>query len=207
MSAITCYFCYREGDWKYLHLLPNGVCWLCPDCRVSTTRGKKDMPSVLKDWVQNLGLRHQGTLLTAVRGCDTAPKDDPSKLLIRCLRAEILNAHCGDNMQARTFIEAVDMEEMLRRFNLFRKSHDHYPMHYFMHVLHAIEIIGYKAPSNRAGVWKGFYVSLCNKLHLNVETERELDQRLNADEETFASRDYTCDGTPKCPSPYLGTGR
>jgi hypothetical protein len=32
------------------------------------------MSSVLQDWVQELPLRAQGTLLTGIRGCDVAPK-------------------------------------------------------------------------------------------------------------------------------------
>lgn len=33
------------------------------------------MTSVLKDWVMELPLRAQGTLLTGIRGCDLAPKN------------------------------------------------------------------------------------------------------------------------------------
>ena len=32
------------------------------------------MQSVLQDWVMKLPLREQGTLMTAVRGCDSEPK-------------------------------------------------------------------------------------------------------------------------------------
>lgn len=146
--------------------------------------------SILQDWVSELGLRHQGVLLTVIRGCDTAPKDDPSKLLTRCIRAVLLNAHCGDARKAATFIQAVSTEELVDRFTAFRKNLDHYPHHYVMHVVHAIEIIGYKHPDPRIqGTWRAFYVRLAEGLHLRFETEEELDERLNADELTFASRD------------------
>jgi hypothetical protein len=153
--------------------------------------------SILQDWVMGLGLRHQGVLLTAVRGCDTAPKDDPSKLFVRCYRAVILNAHCGDPRKSRTFIEAVDPPELQERFKAFRKSVDHYPHHWVLHQTHAIEIVGYKHPNavTRA-LWFNFYRALVTALHLNTETEEQLDARLDADEETFAARDHTCDGTP-----------
>jgi hypothetical protein len=42
--------------------------------------------SILQDWVQSLGLRQQGVILTAIRGCDTAPKLDTAKALTRSLR-------------------------------------------------------------------------------------------------------------------------
>lgn len=147
------------------------------------------MPSILQDWVVKLGLRHQGVLLTAVRGCDTSPKEDASKKFTRCLRAVILNPHCGDAAKAATFIEKVDTEELKSRFRAFRKDLDHLPHHYVMHFVHATEIIGHKHPGSFvAGLWKGFYFDLCRGLHVNPETEEQLDDRLNADEETFASR-------------------
>jgi hypothetical protein len=180
----------------------NGLCptssgdWLDVMVQYAEAVEREKSKSVLQAWVMSLGLRHQGTLLTAVRGCDTAPKNDHSKLFVRCLRAEILNAHCGDPEKAKTFIERTDGDELLRRFNFFRRNCDHYPHHYLMHLLHAIEIIGYKGPAGRCGYWRAFYVQLCLGLHLTPETEYELDHRLNADEETFAARDHTCDGAP-----------
>jgi hypothetical protein len=147
------------------------------------------MKSILQDWVMELGLRHQGVLLTVVRGCDTAPKDDPSKLFTRCIRAVILNAHCGDPAKARTFIEAVSPEIQSQRFHAFRKNLDHYPHHYVMHALHALEIIGYKHPDQRQREeFKFFYLILCRGLHVNPETEDQLNERLNADEETFGNQ-------------------
>lgn len=145
--------------------------------------------SIVQDWVQDLGLRHQGVLMTAIRGCDTAPKNDPSKLFVRCYRSVVLNAHCGDPARAKTFIEAVSGDELLSRFEDFRKNLDHYPHHYVMHLIHSIEIIGYKHPdwSVRAK-WHAFYLILCNGLHLAMESQAELDHRLDADEETFGQR-------------------
>lgn len=165
------------------------------------------MKSVLQDWVMRLGLRHQGVLLTAVRGCDTAPKNDPSKDLTRVYRAMVLNSHCGDAVKAATFIELPDYKEVERRMNAFRKNLDHYPHHYIMHFMHAAQIIGYKRISDSmrqeawlAGVphenfgrhekmWLDLYLKMCKGLHVNPETEEQMDRRLNADEETFAKID------------------
>lgn len=152
---------------------------------------------VLQDWVLRLGLRHQGTLLTAVRGCDDAPKDDPSKKFVRCFRAAILNAHCGDPRKAATFIEACPPAEIEARFQEFRRSTDHYPHHYVMHLLHCCEIVGFKHPNpSTRQMWHSFYGRMCRALHLNPESEAQLDARLDADEQTFAARDadWCCDG-------------
>jgi hypothetical protein len=155
------------------------------------------MPSVLQSWVENLGLRHQGTLLTAVRGCDTAMKNEPSKLFVRCFRATILNPHCGDAKKAQTFIEAVEPLEVRMHFDDFRRTSEQYPAHYLGHLLHAIQIVGYKHPDCEVrALWESFYRRMVQAQHLNPESEAEMDDRLNADEATFAARDHTCDGTP-----------
>lgn len=140
------------------------------------------MKSVLQDWVMELGLRHQGVMLCAVRGCDTAPKDDPSKLLTRCLRYEVLNCFCVDPAKAVSFIEEVDIDELGERMIAFLKNCDHYPQHYVSHLMHASEVIGYKKPSEQ---WLWFYQKLCKGLHVNPESEEQLDRRLLADEITF----------------------
>ena len=133
-----------------------------------------------------LGLRHQGVLLTAIRGCDTAPKDDPSKLFTRCYRNMVLNCHCGDPQKSVSFIEEVSTEKLYERFHAFRKNLDHYPHHYNMHLIHAIEIVGYKHPVFcHREIWKEFYFRLCRGLHVTPETEGMLDSRLNAEEEHF----------------------
>jgi hypothetical protein len=140
------------------------------------------MKSVLQDWVMELGLRHQGVMLCAVRGCDTAPKDDPSKMLTRCLRYAVLNCHCGDAAKAVSFIELVSKEELRARMIAFLKNCDHYPQHYVSHLMHAAEVVGYKRPSE---AWLWFYQKLCKGLHVSPETEPQLDARLTADETTF----------------------
>lgn len=161
----------------------------CPVCNVRMVMC--DGPTarrnpILQDWVTFLGLRHQGVLLTGVRGCDTAPKDDPSKLFARCVRNMILRPHCGDAAKAVSFIEAVDDATLTKRFRDFIKNCDHYPHHYVMHMVHVVEIIGYDHPDKDVcKIWTGFYYAMCSALHMNPEPRGIMDDRLNADEETF----------------------
>lgn len=144
------------------------------------------MSSILKDWVTTLGLRHQGVLLTAVRGCDTELRHGPSKLLTRCYRELILNAHVGDASKSVSFIEKVDAEQLKTRMRAVLNDHDHLPLHYFMHFVHAVEIIGFYHPDAATrGHWGWFYASACKKLHMTPETRSELDARLNAEEQAF----------------------
>ena len=148
------------------------------------------MASIFQIWVQNLGLRHQGALLTAIRGCDVVERDDESKWLARFYRACILRPHCGDVRQAASFmLWPDDTVEVAKHMNAFIRSHDHYPHHYLMHLIHAAEIVGYKHPDrNIRDYWLSFYRHMCNKFHMNPESEGQLDERLNADEETFGKQ-------------------
>lgn len=159
------------------------------------------MPSILLPWVEALGLRHQGVLLAAIRGCDTAPRNDASKNLVRCFRAEILLPHCGDPKKSASFIEGVDEQTLVDRMQSFIKDHDHYPNHYVGHLILASEIIGYKGPEfavsdshdRRRYVqrnWLEFYQRMCKCLHVTPETEAELDARLNADETEFGKQQH-----------------
>lgn len=161
----------------------------CPACNVrlvSSYDQTARRDPIIQDWVTRLGMRHQGVLMASVRGCDTAPKDDPSKLFARCLRDAVLRPHCGDSGRAVSFIEAVDGPTLESRFTAFIKNCDHYPLHYVMHVIHAMEIVGYKHPDREIGDrWLNFYIRAVDRLHLVREGEQTMDLRLNADGETF----------------------
>lgn len=146
--------------------------------------------SVLQQWVRDLGRRHQGVIVAGVRGCDSAPKHDPSKLLARVYRAYTLVPFVKRAERAATFIKPATGAALLCIFTDFRKSLDHYPHHYVMHVVHAVEIVGYHHfDATARAAWSGLYFDLCRGLHVNPETPEQLDARLNADEEAFGRED------------------
>lgn len=142
------------------------------------------MPSVLQPWVEQLGLRHQGVLMSCIRGCDNVPKEDPTKLLARCLRAVVLVSF---DEKPTSFIEMVDDAELGRRMVAVLKNHDHYAAHYLLHLMHGSEIVGFKHPDHEVRErWRWFYVNLARCFHLFPETEYDLDERLGACEAKFA---------------------
>ena len=147
------------------------------------------MPSILQEWVTTLGLRHQGLLVSAVRGCDIAHRDDPSKHLQRIYRGAILIPHIGHHESAKTYIQVErDYIKWTEHAENFLRCRDPYPNHYIMHFLHAAEIIGYHGPWDFpvfGDRWREFYFAMCQALHLPPESKTELDSRLNADEEAF----------------------
>lgn len=144
------------------------------------------MTSVLKPWVEQLGLRYQGVLMSCVRGCDSVEKNDASKNLARCLRSIVLNSF---NENPSSFIENVNDIELQERMVAVLKNHDHYPIHYILHIIHSAEIIGYKHPNeNIRNQWYWFYREFVHKFHMSPETERQLSYRLEADESSFANQ-------------------
>lgn len=158
---------------------------------MKTATKKRETPAtgILQEWVAKLGLRHQGVLMTVIRGCDTAPKVDASKDLTRLVRSVLLNTHCDNPDDAKSFIETCSLTETLRRMNAFADNLDHYPHHFVMHMIHAVEVIGYCHPDEATrSVWQGFYIIFCNGLHVPFESKAEMDRRLDADEDEFGER-------------------
>lgn len=150
---------------------------------------------VLQEWVAKLGLRHQGVLLTAIRGCDTAPREDDSKAFTRALRGVLLNTHCADPKDAVSFIEACPADELIGRANALRKNLDHYPHHFVMHVVHACEVIGYCHPDEVVrGAFQGIYGLFCRSLHVRPETAEAMNDRLNANERAFGNEQQKTHG-------------
>ncbi len=141
---------------------------------------------IIHPWAMKLGLRHQGVLLSAIRGPDGLHKNDPIKILHRYYRGILLISHSGDPKKAASFMMAMDEDQFEHIMADVLRSIDHYNIHYLLHFAHACEIAGYKAgPENYGPLWLQFYKRLVKKLHLNPETEQELDSRLDADEDTF----------------------
>ena len=147
------------------------------------------MPSIMQDWTHHIGMRHQGVLVSAMRGCDLAPRHDPSKLAQRTLRSAVLIPHSGRFANPASYITVEpDVAKWWVTMNVFSASWDHYPNHYVMHFLHAAEIVGYYAPDSHPAFssrWCAWYHQGCNILHMNPETKDQCERRLNADEETF----------------------
>jgi len=118
----------------------------------------------------------QTVLLTSFRGCDGVYKNDYGKNYTRIMRATVLkNAD-----PSSTFFPADEAQHWAGEgLSAFFTDMDHYPVHWFMHLLHASEIVGYKHPDAMyRDFWLRFYLRGVHELHLNIETEKQLDYRL-----------------------------
>jgi hypothetical protein len=133
-----------------------------------------------------LPLREQGTLLTAVRGCDDEPKTwtsrgvaySPGRRLTAFIRWCFMNP--ADERE-------VDLEEgaffQSKPPDPFKPSEfGHLPQHWYAHAMHALEVVAYRHPdfavAREATV---LYLLMVNNLHLRVETREQMISRLSED--------------------------
>lgn len=167
------------------------------------------MPSVLQPWTENIPMMQQTVLLTAIRGPDGLPKYHPAKFLLRWFRrCVLLSAMDGKALtdpvtpNGGSFTgPSLDWVGDSHRNTLpwetgmdaivgsYLKELDSVPHHFHMHLMHAIEILGYKHPDLRiANWWQSVYVRMAHDLHLWPETREQMDERLGDSREGWLKR-------------------
>lgn len=155
--------------------------------------------SVLHDWVTELPFMQQALLMLATRGPDGLPKETPAKKILHYLRGLVFKPAYEDFGKCDGFMN-VDYGELA----YIQKSHnndpdiatlfgwkfkeisqeffkdvDSYPLHFYMHLVHASEVVGYNySDENVAGLWHMFYKMACRGFHMNPETKEQLNERL-----------------------------
>jgi hypothetical protein len=142
------------------------------------------MTSVLRPWVMELSLREQGTLLTAIRGCDLTPKyplDAPERRLVAAIRYAVLVP--ADERE----VDAEPGTFMSRHIPLDVKpsAFGHYPLHWVMHLVHTIEVLAYRHPTGRddqrRGQWLQLYYKFVKSFHLAPECKPDFMVRMAED--------------------------
>ena len=159
--------------------------------------------SVMQDWTHRLTFMQQTVLLTAVRGPDGLRKNSPAKPLLRAYRRTILLSSLdgiafNDPHQegGGSFMAPLPADvSLFDAMGDFIRGADEMPHHFYMHVAHAAEIVGYKHPNRAtAAEWFGFYTALCNDLHMEPEPEERLDYRLGDSREQWLASQRTAIG-------------
>lgn len=149
-----------------------------------------------QDWLNYIPLMQQSVLFSAVRGPDGMPKyGGGAKMLARWFRRCILLSAFdrqvlddpidprGGSFTGPSLIGESDLDPWQDRMqavvNDYIRQSDQLPHHYQAHFMHAAEILGYKHPDDSIRLfWNALYLRLVADLHLNPETETELDLRL-----------------------------
>jgi hypothetical protein len=144
---------------------------------------------VFQDWLFNLPMQQQSVLVLACRGPDGIAKFHPTKLITARYRASVLKAaYLGramriDESDDTTFMSLGSFSYVDKWVTLCREFFEHVdslPHHYYMHLMHGAQIIGYKHPNNIFRErWHDFYLECCRDLHLSPEHEYQMDARLN----------------------------
>lgn len=133
-----------------------------------------------------LPLREQGTLLTCVRGCDLEPKSwtstgvaySPGRRLTAFVRwCFMVPADEREvNSQEGAFM-------MISPPDPFKPSEfGHLPEHWYAHIMHALEVIGYRHPlDDIRPIAHRMYLKMVHNLHLQPESKEQMIERLSED--------------------------
>lgn len=178
------------------------------------------MSSVLQDWVQNLTYMQQGVLVSSIRGPDGLSKDHVAKLLIRWLRRCTLHMafESSDAGHPVVFTDPGSLgggsftgpsingygdqweRPMFKILKDYMAHLDESPHHFQLHFMHASEILGYKHPNEKIRKWwYECYIRLANDMHLNPESEVQMNFRLGDEEEQWRACEEVIAKAPDSP--------
>lgn len=130
---------------------------------------------ILHQWVMDLPEPYQTCLLSAIRGCDLPlAYSEMLVYLVKHYRKTVLNLYpCKFIAEGPGPDPAACMAQVL-------KIHELLPLHYWMHLVQAAEVVGYHHPdSSTKSLWLGFYERACQKLHLPPESFNQLKARMD----------------------------
>lgn len=138
---------------------------------------------ITQPWTHQLPLPMQSVLILALRFADGAPKNHPIKPVQRGYRGHVIMAGkygraLGEYDKGDSFMEWPDWHWI--NYNLdVAQVVDDLPHHFLQHLIHGIEILGYKYPdSYQRSMWRMLHERFVASYHMHPETEDELDKRL-----------------------------
>lgn len=128
------------------------------------------MPSVTLDWVQELPFKMQSSLFSGLRGPDTGHCPH-LKRLVRWLRP----ATQQDADPTTEYMRAG----VLPQWADVKKELEFTTVHYFEHLLDAVQIVGYRHPrSEMRGQAQLIHLKMVLLLNCQPETEEQFNARL-----------------------------
>lgn len=153
------------------------------------------MASVIQPWLHELSMMQQTVALECIRGVDGLPKRHISKFVLRwyrrCILLSAMDRRVIDNphdLGGGNFTGPIPSEYAAPAdlFRAYLDSHDEVPHHFHLHLVHSVQILGYKHPvASIREDWLRFYLALCRDLHMRPETEDEMDFRLGDSKEQW----------------------
>jgi hypothetical protein len=150
-----------------------------------------------REWVMRLPLREQGTLMAGIRGCDAVSDffwyvvdqdgrptgqvqttRHPTKYIVAALRYAVGTPHDPREVDTPGAFMASQLPDV-ETWPV--KCLDDLPLHFVMHLLHAIEVIAYRGPHEVFGGWLTLYYRICNHMHVIPEDRARMIERLSED--------------------------
>lgn len=150
---------------------------------------------VTQEWTHSLPFMQQTVLVLGMRGPDGSPKYGSVKMLLRWYRRCIIKAAFvgaaltdpimpsggsfdGPSLEGEDELDPWQ-DRMMVHVNQYLRELDGLPHHFQMHLMHGVEILGYKHPDSEIRFWwHRLYLRLANDMHLHPETEEQMDVRL-----------------------------
>ncbi len=147
----------------------------------------------------------QSVLLGAIRGPDGIEKYSAAKYMLRWFRRCVLISafdNCilttphdirGGSFTGPSYTGVCSPvvnkhDSMESVIDDYFREYDIYPAHFTKHFMMAVEIVGYKHPAEYIrDWWYKLYLRLVKDLHLNPETEEQMDFRLGDNRDQWAS--------------------
>ena len=125
---------------------------------------------VLQDWMGELSWKKQSVILSSLRGPDNI-RPPLTKKVNRRLR-QITQNNADSSTEYMQHVDLPSVEDLCGEL-------EYTTVHYFCHLMHAMGIIGYGHPDDEIKIKaNNYYLGLVRALHLNPETEEQLNKRL-----------------------------
>jgi len=134
----------------------------------------KDYETVQEEWMLELPLKMQSTLLACTRGVDSQWMPN-MKSVNRWLRSLMLKNGNGGNDHS----DFQKIGELPLFDGDFEREVEYLPVHYYHHIILGLGIVHYKHPDEEVRDIAGYYYTgLVEMLHQTPETEAHMDWRL-----------------------------
>lgn len=137
------------------------------------------MPQLLKEWVTELPVIVQSTLICGIRGPDGVQQEGTHRLLVRAVRNAVLYPASTENYKNADgpFFACLDVPLFLSVKGNWINQHSY---HWVSHILECCQILGYYHPTPEdKAEWGRIYSEFCQQLHLNPETKEQYEKRIS----------------------------
>lgn len=131
---------------------------------------------VVQEWVHTMPLRMQSVLLLGTRGPDTHRVPEVKKLT-RWIRSLAFVPGNPENVVQFMLIDG--MPPRIEEKSKIARELEFVSQHYYSHLMHALEVIGYRYPIGNVAMYAyHLYYDMCKLFHLPMEERATFEERL-----------------------------